>query len=144
MYPTRTLHLIDLENLARTASISDDLARILACWYLTTANYRAGDLIVVATSHHSGVPARLAFPGATVRWRSGIDGADHALIDAAAEFDLTRFSRLVIGSGDGIFTDLCHQARHAGVEVHVVAHPGGTATTLRQAATDVVSFALAA
>lgn len=135
--PNRALHLVDLENLAGTATVTEPLARRTAMEYLTSAEYSVGDLLVVASSHRNGIAARAAFPGATVRWRSGPDGADLALIDACSEFDPLRFDRLVIGSGDGIFSDLVASARQSGLNVSVVTRRCAASTVLSSAASTV-------
>lgn len=130
----RALHLIDLENLVGTATVSESAARIASDLYRQTSQYSPGDLVVVASSHRNGFAARLAFPGSTVRWRSGRNGADLALLDAVSEFDLDRFDRLVIGSGDGIFADLAHAARSGGIQVVVVSNRSALAGSLRSVA----------
>lgn len=135
--PSRSLHLVDLENLAGTASVTEPLARHTAMTYLATSEYCIGDLIVVASSHRNGFAARAAFPGATVRWRSGHDGADLALLDAWSEFDPLRFTRLVIGSGDGIFSELALSARQSGLNVSVVTRRCAASAVLSSAASSV-------
>jgi hypothetical protein len=130
----RTLHLIDLENLAGAATVSESAALLAGESYRDSAEYVPGDLVVVASSHRNGFAARLAFPGSTVRWRSGRHGADLALLDAVREFDLSRFDRIVIGSGDGIFATLARAARSGGIEVVVVSRRRALAASLRSAA----------
>lgn len=136
--PSRALHLVDLENLAGTASVTERTARMVAADYLTASMHADGDLVVVASSHHNGFAARLAFPGSTVRWRSGRDGADLALLDAYSEFNASRFGRLVIGSGDGILARVVTVASESGLNVTVVTRRLSASTTLRCAADDVV------
>lgn len=136
-HPSRALHLVDLENLAGTSSVTETLARRTAIEYLSSADYCLGDLIVVASSHRNGFAARAAFPRATVRWRSGPDGADLALLDSWNEFDPLRFDRLVIGSGDGIFADLAVSARQVGLTVSVVTRRRAASGALSSAASSV-------
>jgi hypothetical protein len=137
----RTLHLIDIENLAGTGHVDALTARRIARDYRAFAQSAGSDLLVVACSHHSGFPVAAAFPDASVRWRSGPDGADIALIEAAIELPLARFDRLVLGSGDGIFLALVRRAKAAGIPVHVVARRCGAARTLVQAADYFIEFA---
>lgn len=136
----RALHLVDLENLAACQHVTIDAAIATAEQYRTTADRRPGDLTVVGSSHHNGFAARVAFPEATVRWRSGRDGADLALIDALDEFDLGRFGRVVIGSGDGIFADVADRCRRQGVTVTVVARPTAIAHRLATVSDAVAPF----
>lgn len=126
----RSLHLVDIENLVGYRHLTLEAAAATAEHYRTAADLRPGDLTVVAASHHNGFAARAAFPGATVRWRSGRDGADLALLDALDEFDLGRFDRLVIGSGDGIFAEHAERCRQLGLTIAVVARPNSVAARL--------------
>lgn len=142
--PARALHLVDLENLAAMAWVSEQVARRTATEYLSVAQYSVGDLIVVASSHRNGLAARAAFPGATVRWRSGRDGADLALLDAYSEFDHLRFNRLVVGSGDGIFSGLVTSARQGGLAVSVVTRRHTASAALSAAASSVALLGHAA
>lgn len=142
--PSRALHLVDLENLAATASLSQQIARRTAREYLAVAQYSVGDLIVVASSHRNGLVARAAFPGATVRWRSGRDGADLALLDAYSEFDQSRFNRVVVGSGDGIFSGLVASARQGGLVVSVVTRRHTASAALLDSASSVALIGQAA
>lgn len=128
----RTLHLVDLENLAGGPLVTPSQAVKLAEAFARRARYAPGDLMVVGSSHMSGIAASLAFPSATVRWRSGPNGADLALLEAVTEFDLDRFDRLVLGSGDGIFTELAATARAHGVRVHGVSRHESMARSLAQ------------
>lgn len=131
---TRALHLVDIENLVGACHLTIDVAAATAAQYLDVARHRPGDLCVVAASHHNGYAARTAFPGATVRWRSGRDGADLALLEALDEFDLDRFGRVVIGSGDGIFAETVGACRRRGLAVAVVGRPEAIASRLAAAA----------
>jgi len=126
----RSLHLVDIENLVGYRHLNVEAATATAKLYRTAAAHRPGDLTVVAASHHNGFAAKAAFPEATVRWRSGRDGADLALLDALHEFNLDRFDRVVIGSGDGIFTDQAEACQHHGLSVSVVARLGSIAERL--------------
>ena len=134
----RTLHLIDIENLAGTGHLDHVLARRMAGAYHTAAGCQVPDLTVVACSHHSGFAVALAFRGASVRWRSGPDGADLALLEAADELPFECFDRLVIGSGDGIFLRLARRAHAKGLIVDVVARAGGISWGLAGAADHLV------
>jgi uncharacterized LabA/DUF88 family protein len=134
----RTLHLVDLENLAARRHVTPAIAGAIAEQYRDVAGHRTGDLTVVGSSHHNGFAALVAFPGSTVRWRSGRDGADLAIIAAFDEFDLERFDRVVIGSGDGIFAELADRCHNLGLAVTVVAGPTALSQRLA-AATEVVA-----
>ena len=126
----RSLHLIDIENLLGAGSFERADAMRAASSYWAVADRGPNDLAVAASSHRSGVATAEAFPAASVRWRSGPDGADQALLDAADELPLTSFGRLVIGSGDRIFTNLARRAVQSGLTVELIARPESTAREL--------------
>jgi uncharacterized LabA/DUF88 family protein len=75
-----------------------------------------------------------------VRWliRSGPDGADLALIQAMmTERIPERFRRVVLGSGDGIFAEVCALLQAAGCAVAVVSRKESLSRALRFAVRDV-------
>ncbi|GAA1513758.1 hypothetical protein GCM10009677_53630 [Sphaerisporangium rubeum] len=82
------------------------------------------DQFVVAVNPRSMVNVGVALHGARLLIRSGLDGADSALVDTAVadRIDL-RFERAVIGSGDGYFTSLAIWLTEAGLHVTVVSRP---------------------
>ena len=132
---TRTLHLIDIENLV--GDPRPDLATIR----LTRLSYESqvlvgdGDLVVVASNHGCGLDVGLAYSGARLLWRSGPDGADRALLDVLTEREVPgRFDRVVFGSGDGIFAGPVAALAASGVSTLVVSRPGSLARSLRLAA----------
>jgi hypothetical protein len=120
---TRTLHLVDIENLvgdpyATKATALDALSR-----YLSTAGYRDGDHVVIAAN--PGLMAQIAFDlpvPCNVHAARGADGADRILLaQADPGFVADRYDRLVVGSGDGAFTDTALAVRDRGVPVVIVA-----------------------
>jgi NYN domain len=119
----RILHLIDLENLVGSADFSREEAARVHRGYVQVAPFGAIDQIVLATSHHAAAPAWFGWPATARRLvRSGQNGADLALLRVlACESVATRFDRVVIGSGDGIFAYEAARLQAAGVAVAVVA-----------------------
>ena len=105
--PHRTLHLVDADNLLGDPNTCDE-EFIAATFdaYRKAAGHRPGDHIVVATGTNSRhvYAVENAWPNASHRRRSGTDGADLELLDAAEWAARSgRFDRAVIGSGDRIF-----------------------------------------
>jgi hypothetical protein len=133
----RTLHLVDIENLAATSRLDRPTAEHTVAAYRRRIAVREGDHVVVAADVHNAVPAGLAW-GPGIRLRAGVapDGADAELLDAAGDVDwvAAHYSRVVIGSGDHAFAGLAAQLRSRGVAVVVVAVPDGTSRWLRRAA----------
>lgn len=72
--------------------------------------------------------------GALVRRTRGVDGADRLLLEAAEPADVARrFARVVVGSGDHIFTELVIELDRRSVDVAVVSRPEALAGRLRVA-----------
>ena len=103
-FPERTLHVVDIENLAGAAIPSLVQVNEVQDWYMTRLGFGAADQAVLASSHLGFLNAALGWPHARYRVRSGPNGADLELIDVLEHEDVAaRFSHVVIGSGDGMF-----------------------------------------
>ncbi|MGO4103381.1 hypothetical protein AB4Y63_05465 [Leifsonia sp. YAF41] len=129
----RGIHLIDIENLAGHSALTPASARWAAAGYRKEAELHRGDLVIIATSHRNAFAAAAAFPAARLLLGSGPDGADKKLLEVMREEALNvRFDRLVIGSGDGIFS---FEAARLAAHMHVAAVglPGHVAPRLRMA-----------
>lgn len=139
----RTLHLVDLENLLgdrRNEEVAlDGLRR-----YLAIARWVDGDQVLVAA--HPEVIRQVGFASpvsCSLHATSGADAADSMLLaHAPAELVVRRYSRLVVGSGDGIFIDRALAARAGGVGVAIVARPGGCSKRFRRRAFPVLDFSI--
>lgn len=135
----RTMHLIDVENLGGGARTDDVVGPLRDYW--SAAPYADGDIVVIAAN--PGLMAEIAFEvhdlPCVLRCRRGTDGADRALLEAAPHDVVTRgFDRLVVGSGDHIFTDLVASVAADGVETVVIARTDSLARRLQFAADMVV------
>lgn len=129
----RTLHLIDIENLTGTASPTAEEVRDCRHLY-ESAFVGAGDLVVVACSHHAFQSVAWEWPRARLLLRSGENGADLALLDVIAAEDVAeRFAFIHVASGDGIFADAVAQLGSAGVIVTAVSRPESLSAVLRLA-----------
>jgi hypothetical protein len=130
---TRTLHLIDIENLlgAPRASAAD-VAEVLDR-YLDLAGWQPGDIVNIAANPALALEFAWNLPvEASLHTASGPDGADLALLaHAAPEFVERRASRLVVGSGDHAFIPRALAARVRGVGVVVVARAESIASGWR-------------
>lgn len=126
---TRTLHLIDIENLlGRPRAHAGTVAAILDC-YLSLAGWQPGDIVNIAANPWLALRFAWNLPvECSIHTASGPDGADLALLaHAAPEFVERRAGRLVIGSGDHAFIPRALAARDRGVDVLVVARPASIA-----------------
>ncbi len=144
----RSLHLVDLENLVGDPRAEARPALDTLGAYLDAARWRPGDHVVLATN--PWLMARIAFDlpvTANLHAVHGRDGADTMLLaQAPPELVAKRYGRLVVGSGDGIFTQRARTVEDLGIPVEVVARADGCSmrlkrfgcTFLQPSATDVV------
>lgn len=132
----RALHLLDIENLCGDPFAPDELVSATTAEYCAAARYHLGDHMVVAANAPDVVFAADRYlPYAQLIRTRGPDGADNALIGwADPAFIAARYDRLVIGSGDHLFSGIAGAAQRLGVLVHVVSRPGQLAGCLGRAA----------
>ena len=138
-FPERGLHLIDIENLTGGGKPSFEQIRVVQGSYAGHVTLGAWDQVVVASSHLTLLSAALGWPHARYRIRSGPDGADLELLDVLLfEQVAARFTRVVIGSGDGTFARAAASLAAAGVQVIVVSRPDSLSSRLAFAASEVI------
>src|ERR1700744_2402599 len=138
-FPERALHVVDIENLAGAAIPSLDLVNEGQIRYVTRLGFGADDHVVLATSHLGLLNAGLGWPHARHLVRSGKDGADLELIDVLEHENVaTRFRHVVIGSGDGGFSQVAAGLAARGIHITVVSRWGSLAPTPASVAGQVV------
>ena len=138
-FPARTLHVVDIENLAGTAIPTLGQVTQVQGLYVARLGFGADDQVVMAASHLGLLNAALAWPHARYRVRSGPNGADLELMDVLLHEDIpARFTHVVIGSGDGMFVAAAALLADCGVRVTVASRPDSLSYLLRRAASDVV------
>lgn len=138
-FPVRTLHVVDIENLAGTAVPTLGQVTKVQGLYAAHLAFGADDQVVMATNHLALVNAALGWPHARYRVRSGPDGADLELLDVLLHEDVAaRFTHVVIGSGDGLFGTAAASLVSRGVLVTVVSRRDSLSPGLARAATEVV------
>jgi hypothetical protein len=138
-FPERTLHVVDIENLAGTAIPTIVQVSEVQELYVARLGFSTADQVVMATSHLALLNAARGWPHARYRVRSGPDGADLELLDVLLHEDIAaRFTHVVIGSGDGAFAPPASRLRDRGVRVTVASRAGSLSAQLRRVASDVV------
>ncbi|GGS83529.1 hypothetical protein GCM10010156_47670 [Planobispora rosea] len=141
----RSVHLLDVENLVGTPRPATAEVVTLMGHYRRRVPAGFTDQYVAAVNHGALLAVGLALAGIQLLVRSGPDGADEALCEVIRLDHLDdRFERVIIGSGDGIFTDLADWLRRRGVEVVVVSRPDALSYRLRRTAAQVIPLDLAA
>ncbi|GAA1276698.1 hypothetical protein GCM10009677_33110 [Sphaerisporangium rubeum] len=135
----RAMHLIDIENLVGSTRPTTCEVEEIMVVYETLVPIGARDQYVVAVNHNALLAAGIAFRGVRLLARSGPDGADRALVEAAYDDRIDRrFERVVIGSGDGYFTGLAAWLGEAGRQVTVVSRAKSLSRHLAAAVPDVI------
>jgi hypothetical protein len=137
MSTTRSLHLIDLENLCGSGLPTEQVIATVWTTYRYGVPTSPDDHYIVGASHLCAQRAWFILPtqGVQRRVRSGKDGAELAILtELDLSYAISRYDRLVIGSGDGMFTPAARAAREQGLHVHQVSGVGTCARTLSQAA----------
>lgn len=118
----REFHIIDIENELGTGHFTSADVAAFRIFYVSFANVAPDAHIVIAASSEQGAyEAHTGWPGARLVFRRGHNGADLALIDVVSTENISdRFSRVVVGSGDGIFAPVVADLLADGVQVEVV------------------------
>src|SRR5262245_52284153 len=94
-FPTRRLHLVDIENLAGASLPSLLQVREALGLYADCLPFGAMDQVEVASSHLTLLNAAIGWPNAHYRVRSGPDGADLALLEVLQGENVTgRFTHV--------------------------------------------------
>ena len=122
----------DLENLAGGSAASASSIEVALDGYERLAPFGTHDHRVVACGRDVVFPAKDRWPGALVRRARGIDGADRLRLADADPADVARrFDRVVVGSGDHIFSELVVELDRREVAVCVVSRPEALSARLR-------------
>jgi hypothetical protein len=134
----RSIHLVDIENLVGSSVTSRvDVARVRSR-YDALAGVVPGDHVVIATGKCAASAAWFGWGPARRLLGPGIDGADRALLEVIeCEQLVTRYQRVVVASGDGIFADACALLQSEGCAVTVVTRPEALSKRLRLAVRDI-------
>jgi hypothetical protein len=133
---TRAIHLIDIENMAGTGHVTEDVVRNIRANYIKIVGIGDNDHVVIAASHHNALAAGFGWPGARLLCRSGPDGADRELKDVMDHERLhQRYERCYLATGDGGFADSIAALSRRGLRVGVIAPINRLSAKLKLAAT---------
>ncbi|MBG0816060.1 NYN domain-containing protein [Planomonospora sp. ID82291] len=137
----RAVHLLDIENLTASTRPSTPEVTAVMGLYRTIVPVGPMDQFIVAVNHNALVAVGIALRGVQLLARSGPDGADRALVEAALDGRIDRrFDQVVIGSGDGYFTELAVWLAGRGVHVTAVSLRDALSRRLHAAVPDVVAL----
>ena len=143
----RSIALIDIENLYGDCSPQSPYGPlterdVAALKRVVEGVYDCPETpAVVASSHAVAKTVMWGWPEAGRRWRSGADGADLALLNEYTPVEIAeRFARVILASGDGIFTDFVAECGRLGVRVDVLSRPEALSKRLALAAGNIYTF----
>jgi hypothetical protein len=138
-FPERSLHVVDIENLADAKRPGLSQIRKVQNCYAELLAFGAYDQVVIASSHLTLLNAALGWPHARYRVRSGPNGADLELLDVLLRENIAaRFTHVAIGSGDGVFATAAVSLAATGVWVTVVSRRRSLSARLALAACEVI------
>jgi hypothetical protein len=135
----RRLHLMDIENIVGCARPTRQEVETFRCRYAELGLFKPGDHLVLACNHGAALEVIRGWPSGRLLVRSGPNGADEALLGVLVhESVVSRFSEVVLCSGDGIFTEAVAGLTSIGLVTTVVSRAGALATRLMRVASSVV------
>lgn len=137
----RRLILIDIENISGGAIRTLAEARWVQRMLDSTLGSRHQEQVIIGVSKAGAIHAGPVWTSARMVVGTGVDGADHALLDVLKNENIAdRFDEVVLVSGDGIFTETVATLGGHDVKVTVVAHRASLAKRLQMAASQTVTF----
>jgi hypothetical protein len=135
-YPARSLHLVDIENLAGTGRPEPGQVGALYCLYRRRVGLATMDQVVVALSEFTVRNVGGCWPGARYLVRSGSSGVAAELLAVIEQERVTeRFANVMIASGDGTFTTAAASLAAVGCAVMVISRRAALSNRLALAAT---------
>lgn len=134
----RQLVLVDIENIAGGACLTDTAVRRAKTQLGGTGQIGQADHVVIGTSHIGLVQIGSNWDGVRYVVRSGPDGADLALLEVLGENVAERFESVVLASGDGIFAPTIAEFAAIGIPTTVIGRRGHIARRLLLVASRVI------
>jgi hypothetical protein len=137
----RSLHVVDIENLAGTGRPHLGVVAQLRATYADVVGVAAQDHVVVACNPGCLVDVGVGWGVHCARYRTGwgCNGADWELLDVLeSEGVAERFTEVVIASGDGIFAPMAARLACVGCGVTVVSRRRSLSAKLAVAAQRVI------
>lgn len=140
-FGSRRLIIIDIENVIGEAVHTQEQVEWARTLITNALELRGDEQIVIGTSHFGAIEVHLGWKGPRLVVRSGIDGADKALIDVLSSENVSdRFTEVVVVSGDHLFAEPVSRLAGNGVHVTVLSHAESLSKRLQFAAGAVVTF----
>ena len=137
----RTLHLLDIENLAGGGRLRPDEAARAVGRFQEAIRVGPCDPLIVACGPTSVLAAGSAVRHSRLLIGRGVDGADLRLLEVLATDPIVeRVDEIVLGSGDGIFAPIVADLEAAGCPVTIASHRDRLSRRLALAASRTVTW----
>ncbi len=121
----RTAYLLDIDNLCGQAMATEMAILEVLDAFKKQCKPGENDQVYCAATAKAALMVKMNQPGFNVKVGRGKDGSDLRLLDIADPVWLAaRFDRVVIGSGDGIFSELAANLAGLGLPVEVLCGHG--------------------
>ena len=128
----RTAYFLDIDNLSGSGRPSSERVQQVLDQFEACCRPCQMDQVYCAGTAVSAYHCADYRPNYRVTVGRGLDGADHRLLELADPDHISRrFRRVVIGSGDGIFTTLALEYKRRGLKVDVILGEGAIASSLK-------------
>jgi len=131
------LHLVDVENLLGTPWFtSHAVADLRRVYDSVSAASNPAHYLIGTSAGRNLVEAGHGWGQGQMVFSKGKDGAERAMLAEVTLATASRYDRVVIGSGDGIFADLAASLQSVGVVVSVVSRQRSLSRALSLAVRD--------
>lgn len=135
----RRLVLIDIENIIGGAAMTKGRAQWGRQMIESLTGISPDEQVIIGSCREGFINVKTVWESARVVVRSGTDAADLALIDVMDNEDLaSRYSEILLISGDHIFTDSVRALAGGGTPVTIASWRSGLSAQLVVAATNII------
>ena len=131
------MHLVDVENLLGTPWFtSSAVADLRQIYDAVSSALKPAHYLIGTSASENLIDAGLGWGQGQLVFSKGKDGAERAMLAEMTIATASRYDSVVIGSGDGIFTELAAALQSAGIRVRVVARKRSLSKALSLAVQD--------
>ena len=119
----RKLFLVDIENLVGSGLVYEEEVSQARVDLFSLITPKSKDCVFVAANPMNREAVYEGWPGALYNFKYGQDGADLQIIKFFAGIeDLSRYSEVILASGDAGLEPIARRAKEMGLKIQVVAN----------------------
>lgn len=138
-FGNRRLVVIDIENIIGGAAMTKGRAEWGRHMIESLTDISPDEQVIIGSCREGFINVKTAWENARVVVRGGTDAADLALIDVMDNEDLaSRYSEILLISGDHIFTDSVRALTGTGTPVTIASWRSGLSAQLVAAASNII------